>query len=688
MRIRPRRPFTNRNTRRRPRNANGEARDARRRLFRLEVLEDRRVLAAFWGDAPLVSPGAYPVTSSEGGASQEFDPASGGSGNTGLIPNSNGNLTFTPAVNQSGSATITVSVEDGGLDGILETAADNVVIAGQFAVLESTANFFESGQTLNLNPQGANQTIEARAISSGYQFTLSTGTWSGINSARVSGNGTSVLTVSAVGRDFYDTIEIDDSAANISVRFVDSGPNFFSESITVNLDRMDAGEIRFTGATRLTGPSSIHALTTKAIVVSESDTVVSTTDGDLILKANTQPVRRADVDKGVTITDATVEVTGSGDLEIEGRAGGTLAHSDGNLRGVQIWRSVVSGGTTGANTFITGIGGTSTGDFNMGVHLAQISSSGQRSTITSSGADVTINAIAGGSGASLFNPGLFMANGVLITAGQNGDVTVSGQGALSAGDQNYGVYVGNAASGLRSTITSSGGNVRVTGQGGGVEAARFNDGVRLWDTGLITAGGAGTVTVIGQGGDTTAGANNIGVSVFESSSIESSGGDVIVTGTGGGLDSSGSDSNHGVEVRSGGLISSGGAGNVQVNGTGGMTNGPANLGVKVGGVASDGSRSTITSSGSGAISVNGTGGGSNSTNSTWNHGAHVTEGGQIIASGANTLSINANGGEGGGGYNYGLLVDKVHAVTNDQSRVTTENGALNVSGTRFCKYRL
>ena len=65
------------------------------------------------------------------------------SSNTSLVPNpvvtytspdSIGSLAFTPASNQVGIATITVTVEDGGLDGVLGTTEDNAIIQSTFDV--------------------------------------------------------------------------------------------------------------------------------------------------------------------------------------------------------------------------------------------------------------------------------------------------------------------------------------------------------------------------------------------------------------------------------------------------------------------------------------------------------------------------------------------------------------------------
>jgi len=65
------------------------------------------------------------------------------SSDTGLVPdptvtytsaNSTGSLAFTPVLDQNGTATITVTVEDGGLDGDLDTAGDNATFSRTFDV--------------------------------------------------------------------------------------------------------------------------------------------------------------------------------------------------------------------------------------------------------------------------------------------------------------------------------------------------------------------------------------------------------------------------------------------------------------------------------------------------------------------------------------------------------------------------
>ncbi len=71
------------------------------------------------------------------------------SNNTGLILNpaviytsaeSSGSLKFTPVSDQSGTATITVTVKDGGLDGDLGTTGDNALLSRTFTVTVNAAN--------------------------------------------------------------------------------------------------------------------------------------------------------------------------------------------------------------------------------------------------------------------------------------------------------------------------------------------------------------------------------------------------------------------------------------------------------------------------------------------------------------------------------------------------------------------
>ena len=83
-------------------------------------------------------------------------------------------------------------------------------------------------------------------------------------------------------------------------------------------------------------------------------------------------------------------------------------------------------------------------------------------------------------------------------------------------------------------MTSSGGDVTITGQGGGSSASSnydsSDDGILIVSTGTITVGGNGTLTLSGTGGSGTAGSN---FGVEEEGTVASNGGTITITGVGG-----------------------------------------------------------------------------------------------------------------------------------------------------------
>jgi len=300
--------------------------------------------------------------------------------------------------------------------------------------------------------------------------------------------------------------------------------------------------------------------------------------------------------------------------------------------------SISAGGSGTANVVGTGgsIGGTG------------VSGSG---SITSNNGAVTVTG-AGANG--------IVVNGT-ISAGGSGTVTVLGTGSSSLTGA-VGAHRGVTVSG-QGLITSSGGNVNVTGFGGADNGGGSqNTGVVA--AGTISAGGSGTVTVVGIGGNstgTTGDSGNDGVMIGPNPSgsaggpITSSGGNVFVTGTGGGGTSVNSNSNIGIVL--GGTstrytaISAGGSGTVTVVGQGGPS-GAYDIGVQLNNV------STITSSG-GAVSVTGTGG-SNALNINGNTNDGIdVEQGEITAGGTGTVTVLGTGGTSGsnGSLNEGVELE-------------------------------
>ena len=105
------------------------------------------------------------------------------SNNTGLIPDPTvtyssadptGTLTFTPAADQFGTATITVTVEDGGLDNNLETPGDNATTTQTFDVTVNPVNdepTLDALSDININEDDDEQTVNLTGITAGVDET-------------------------------------------------------------------------------------------------------------------------------------------------------------------------------------------------------------------------------------------------------------------------------------------------------------------------------------------------------------------------------------------------------------------------------------------------------------------------------------------------------------------------------------
>ena len=257
---------------------------------------------------------------------------------------------------------------------------------------------------------------------------------------------------------------------------------------------------------------------------------------------------------GVNIDRSGRVTSGSnGTVTIHGTGGDS---SGGSNEGVVVFSTgiVTSGGSGSVIVQGTAVAGSGSG-FGIGVSVA--------GTVTSGGGNVSVTGFGGGSETSNANIGVTVGGAGTVTAGGTGSVTAQGTGgATTSGHSNYGIYFLQGAG----AVTSNGGSVSVTGQGGSGTGG-FHFGVYLLDNSTVTAGGSGTVTVDGTGG--TTGSKNYGVHVaINSSTITSGGGAVSVTGTGGGT--SADNESIGVLLSHSGTISSGGGASITVRGTGGL----------------------------------------------------------------------------------------------------------------------
>jgi poly(3-hydroxybutyrate) depolymerase/uncharacterized protein YjiK len=100
---------------------------------------------------------------STGGGETQVLSVTAVSDSAGLIPDpvvdfdgqsSTGTLKFTPVADQHGTATITVTIEDGGLDNVLETTGDNAIVSQTFEVTVLEMLSYEGSLPLSQNAAG------------------------------------------------------------------------------------------------------------------------------------------------------------------------------------------------------------------------------------------------------------------------------------------------------------------------------------------------------------------------------------------------------------------------------------------------------------------------------------------------------------------------------------------------------
>jgi hypothetical protein len=393
-------------------------------------------------------------------------------------------------------------------------------------------------------------------------------------------------------------VSIVDTAAGTTVLFGDSSVAF-TQALSVTLDSASNG-VRFLGKNDF-GSNALSVTTDRGIAVNSGAQVTAGTSGPnsagLTFSANQQDV--ATVGNFIGIDVQGFIGSSSGTITLNGRGGTGTANG---LHGVQVIGSGSGVANNGFQIFVNGTGGAGTGANNVGVHVAL-------GGIISGG---TVTGFGGaGTGAGQF--GVLVQNAGSYIGRSAGSAIVNGTaGANSTGSAGVGVYVN--AGGLigvpvdRFTQSST---ITVTGTGAGAGASGSNIGVLVAGTTSSIQSYGGELKVTGTGGGGTNG-GNIGVFVLGGQLIGGNGGSATIIGTGG---SGGTDGNSGVLVQSSAdgkydaSITSSGS-NLSVTGTGGGTGGTTdrnNIGVYAYG-------SYITGGFNTKLTISGTGGpGTNST---------------------------------------------------------------------------
>src|SRR5262245_14561687 len=184
------------------------------------------------------------------------------------------------------------------------------------------ATFTEAGTTLNLDLKVFNSWLGIVSAGTSYTLTLIGDTWSGTDTANVTGNGTATLTVTPAGLAALTAVNVTSSDDGVRVTFNDSGANAYSDDFNVTLDGTPgAFSVAFVGATSF-GASDLTVDVTGAIQLAGTGTVLTSSTGDLTLKANARAAATPGDFTGIAVADnALVQVTGSGALTLQGRGG-------------------------------------------------------------------------------------------------------------------------------------------------------------------------------------------------------------------------------------------------------------------------------------------------------------------------------------------------------------------------------
>lgn len=500
------------------------------------------------------------------------------------------------------------------------TSTGNVNLAGDSFSIDGTAAFILGTNNIILRPKTAGAAVNVGGADAAGTLGLTDTELDRINAGvvQIGDAATGTVTVSAA-------ISSPNSLALVSGQGINV-QNAITPALHKNFSATAGGTVTFStpnSDVALTGTGAANITTTRNILLTSGSSLIAV-NGNLTLSANQQATPDSNNFKGIEIASASLFTTGTGSVTLTGRGGAAAVSSENH--GVMISGAGALITTGGGNVLVTGTGGGSgNSNTNYGVFVFQggeiraggtgtvtvngfgasnldpgntnvgVRVEGINARISSGLGPVTVTGRGGQNSGGLNNIGVWTRQGGVITAGGLGSVTVDGLGGgmvggASGSGNSHGVQVE-----LTSQITSSGGNVSVTGAGGFGPGSR---GVLVTAGGTITAGSSGNVAVQGTGGSGGIGNSYSGVEISTSAAgITSSGGNVTVTGVGGG--STTASFNYGVLVAATGFVQSGGAGSVTVNGIGGLDNSSSGTSRGVA-VVDSGSR---ISAGNGGVSV-------------------------------------------------------------------------------------
>ncbi len=356
----------------------------------------------------------------------------------------------------------------------------------------------------------------------------------------------------------------------------------------------------------------------------EVTSIITAEDGDINFNANTSGTSAGANSSGVKIDTATVTTTGMGSIMFNGTGSTTVFNG---IYGVNITEGATVEATGSGSITLIGTGADGTAA-NLGIAIQN------NSIVRTTGAGMQFNGT-GGNGPGIDNAGIYIGFNTTVEDLAGGNINVNGTGSGTGTDRNFGIVMDGG-------ITTTIGDINLTGQGSLTSTGINNDGIWLFGNDVTIETQEGTITLNGTSGAGTN--NNDGIQIETGAVVQATGiGSIVLDGTSTG----GDNDNNGIYIDGVSTTISTAGGSIAVTGQGAISGtADANRGVLLSGGAA------INNIGTGAINIMGTGG--DGTN--FNYGVEL-KGGTIVQSDDGSISINGTSGLGSGSSNYGISMN-------------------------------
>ncbi|MFY9326722.1 MAG: MBG domain-containing protein [Georgfuchsia sp.] len=577
------------------------------------------------------------------------------------------------------------------------------------------AQIYAGGGNITINGQGSSDSVSE----GGRGVYIS-------SNAIVSTAGTGTVSITGKGASGYSAVEIEGTWTAVSTEagelLLDGSGNGINGGHGVHI---------FNGA-NLQTTSSLLNIKGKGgagyfggVVIDGYSTTVTTGNGGQIhIEGAGAYSGGGSYEFGVVVGNGTsLAATGTGSIELIGHGTGDYASF-----------GVALGGSTlqaeDGSISITGHGGAGTGDNNAGILI------GQTSVEATGNGDITFLGYGAGTGGN-YNSGIETWGGSNLIRTNRGDISITGYGSTAAtGYANIGVRLG-AYDGSATIESTKGGNVTISGTGGGGNNGYYgyNHGVVIQGASQIRTYLSGNISITGAGG-IAEGYNNVGVKIEGMYGTDANGnrgvlrpvveamgtGDLTIFGTGGTGIGDFTGNNHGVELvgasirardgllsitGTGGqgsygynagiilssqwdcgdcnsspeiyysVVESIGTGGIEISGTGGSSG--------IGGYGNDGvviDQYSVVRSAGGAVAIDGTSNGYVNVEGTANDNPAVLVDGSVMANsshGAGAVTITGTTSSGG----YGISIGSYGAIVAGNRDVTLEataSGGVDIEG--------